>query len=149
MDEITLKQIDETNYLDAFRLKLAPGQERFVSQPIRSLAQAYVYRNQCTPFGVYCGDKLAGYLMVLYDDEEKTYNLWHMMIDEARQHRGYGRKALERAVAYAGTKPFGPSDTLLLTCDPENGSAWALYRSLGFSETGRSDGDERELMLPI
>ena len=35
-----------------FRLKLANGQERFVSHPIRSLAQAYVYRNQCQPFAV-------------------------------------------------------------------------------------------------
>ena len=35
-----------------FHLKLANGQERFVSHPIRSLAQAYVYRNQCQPFAV-------------------------------------------------------------------------------------------------
>ena len=34
------------------KLKLANGQERFVSHPIRSLAQAYVYRNQCQPFAV-------------------------------------------------------------------------------------------------
>ena len=49
MKEITLRRIDESNYLDAFRLELTKGQERFVSHPIRSLAQAYVYYNQCTP----------------------------------------------------------------------------------------------------
>ena len=41
---ITLKAITEENFIDAFNLKLAPGQERFVSHPVRSLAQAYVYR---------------------------------------------------------------------------------------------------------
>ena len=47
---IELKAITEENFLDAFNLKLAPGQERFVSHPIRSLAQAYVYRETAFPF---------------------------------------------------------------------------------------------------
>ena len=41
---IHLRKITEENFIDAFHLKLAPEQERFVSHPIRSLAQAYVYR---------------------------------------------------------------------------------------------------------
>ena len=41
---INLRKITEDNFLDAFRLKLAEGQEEYVSHPIRSLAQAYVYR---------------------------------------------------------------------------------------------------------
>jgi hypothetical protein len=43
---INLKPIDESNFIDAFNLQLAEGQEQFVSHPLRSLAQAYVYRNQ-------------------------------------------------------------------------------------------------------
>lgn len=50
---INLKKITEENFIDAFNLKLASEQERFVSHPIRSLAQAYVYREQCQPFGIY------------------------------------------------------------------------------------------------
>ena len=45
--KISLRIITEDNFIEAFNLKLANGQERFVSHPIRSLAQAYVYRNQC------------------------------------------------------------------------------------------------------
>ena len=48
---VELRAITEENFIDAFNLKLAPGQEEYVSHPIRSLAQAYVYRNQCQPFG--------------------------------------------------------------------------------------------------
>lgn len=51
--KISLRIITEENFIDAFNLKLANGQERFVSHPIRSLAQAYVYRNQCQTFGIY------------------------------------------------------------------------------------------------
>ena len=36
---VELRAITEDNFLDAFNLELAPGQERFVSHPIRSLKQ--------------------------------------------------------------------------------------------------------------
>lgn len=62
-----LRAITEDNFIEAFNLHLAPGQERFVSHPIRSLAQAYVYRNQCQPFGIYADGKMVGYVMVIYD----------------------------------------------------------------------------------
>lgn len=42
---INLKVINEDNFLDAFQLILAKRQEKYVSNPVRSLAQAYVYRN--------------------------------------------------------------------------------------------------------
>lgn len=48
---VELKAITAESFLDAFHLELAPEQERFVSHPIRSLAQAYVYRDQYQPFG--------------------------------------------------------------------------------------------------
>ena len=41
MNNLTLKKIDQTNFIDAFHLELQDGQEKFVSHPIRSLAQAY------------------------------------------------------------------------------------------------------------
>lgn len=50
---VELQPITQENFIEAFNLKLAPGQEEWVSHPIRSLAQAYVYREQCQPFGIY------------------------------------------------------------------------------------------------
>ena len=92
---IYLRKMTEENFIDAFNLKLAPEQERFVSHPIRSLAQAYVYRDQCQPFGIYEDDMMVGYVMVIYDDDIPEYDIWHMMIDEANQRRGYGQSALD------------------------------------------------------
>lgn len=149
MNNVTLKQIDQNNFITCFNLELGEGQDKFVSHPIRSLAQAYVYRDQCTPFGVYDGNTMVGYVMVIYDDEERTYNIWHLMIDRRYQGRGYGRAATEQALAYIAEKPFGPSETTLITCAPENRVAYELYRRMGFAETGRSDEDEVELSRPI
>ena len=83
------------NFIDAFNLKLASGQESFVSHPIRSLAQAYVYRNQCQPLGIYAEGRMIGYVMVIYDYDIPEYDIWHMMIDESMQGQGYGNEALD------------------------------------------------------
>ena len=143
---VTLKCITEDNFLDAFYLKLRKDQEEFVSHPIRSLAQAYVYRNQCQPFGIYQDEEMVGYVMVIYDYDVPEYDIWHMMIDEARQGRGYGKEALKRVLEYIGTKPFGESNRVVLTCNQQNIPGLRLYRSLGFQETGNVDEDEIEMV---
>ena len=149
MNKITLKKIDETNFLDCFNLKLAAGQERYVSNPIRSLAQAYVYYNQCVPFGIYAEEQMVGYVMVIYDYDEEVYNIWHMMVDTAFQGNGYGKCALQEVLRYIASKPFGNSNTVLITCNPQNEVAYSLYRQIGFTETGKSDEDEVELGLTL
>ncbi len=143
---VILKCITEDNFLDAFHLKLRKDQEEFVSHPIRSLAQAYVYRNQCQPFGIYQDEEMVGYVMVIYDYDVPEYDIWHMMIDEARQGRGYGKEALKRVLEYIGTKPFGESNRVVLTCNQQNIPGLRLYRSLGFQETGNVDEDEIEMV---
>ena len=144
-----LKPITEDNFIDAFNLRLAPGQEAFVSHPVRSLAQAYVYRNQCQPFGIYAEGKMVGYVMVIYDYDIPEYDIWHMMIDESMQGRGYGSDALDRVLEYIRTKPFGSSDRVALTCNKNIPIAKRLYESKGFSATGAEDEDEIELAMTI
>ena len=144
---IELKAITEENFIDAFNLRLAPGQEDFVSHPIRSLAQAYVYRNQCQPFGIYANGKMVGYVMVIYDYDVPEYDIWHMMMDEAEQGKGYGSAALDRVIEYIRTKPFGDSGRVALTCNKNNTIARKLYESKGFSTTGIEDEDEIELVM--
>ena len=144
-----LKAITEENFIDAFNLKLAPGQEKFVSHPIRSLAQAYVYREQCQPFGIYADEKMVGYVMVIYDYDVPEYDIWHMMIDESMQGRGYGGEALDLVIEYIRTKPFGDSGRIALTCNKNNTIAAKLYESRGFSASGVEDEDEAEFVLTI
>ena len=111
---INLKVINEDNFLVAFQLRLADGQEKYVSNPIRSLAQAYVYRKQCQPFGIYDGDA-------------------------SKQERGYGSEALRLVLEYIKTKPFGDSNRVTLTCNKDNQVALKVYHKAGFVETGEEE----------
>ena len=144
-----LRPITEDNFIDAFNLTLAPGQERYVSHPVRSLAQAYVYRDQCQPFGIYAAGKMVGYVMVIYDYDVPEYDIWHMVIDASQQGRGYGAEALDQVLRYIRTKPFGDSDRVALTCNRDNPVAQRLYKSRGFSATGNGDEDEIEMAVTL
>ena len=146
---IELRPITEENFLDAFRLKLAPGQEQFVSHPIRSLAHAYVYWDQCQPFGIYAEGKMVGYVMVIYDYDVPEYDIWHMMIDESMQGRGHGSAALDRVIDYIKTKPIGDASRVALTCNKNNPAAKRLYESKGFYATGVEDEDEIEMVMTV
>ena len=149
MMRVCLKPIDESNFLDVFHLKLGEGQDRYVSHPIRSLAQAYVYRAQCQPFGIFDDEKVVGYVMVIYDYDIPEYDIWHMMIDVSRQGNGYGKAALTLVLNYIRQKPFGNSNRVALTCNKNNTNALALYTHMGFELTGTEDEDEVELALKM
>ena len=146
---VELRPIAEDNFTDAFALKLAKGQDVFVSHPIRSLAQAYVYRDQCQPFGIYADGRMVGYVMVIYDYDIPEYDIWHMMIDESMQGKGYGSEALDRVLEYIRTKPFGSSDRVALTCNKSNPTAIQLYEKKGFSATGAVYDDEIEMAMTL
>lgn len=146
---VSLRPITADNFMEAFRLKLRSDQEKFVSHPIRSLAQAYVYRDQCQPFGIYDGDRMVGYVMVIYDYDIPEYDIWHMMIDDSQQGKGFGRAAMQLALDYIAKKPFGDSNRVALTCSKENPIALRLYQSLGFRLTGNEDDDEVELARTV
>ena len=146
---VEIRAITEDNFIDAFNLELAPGQERFVSHPIRSLAQAYVYREQCQPFGIYADGRMVGYVMVIYDYDVPEYDIWHMMIDRSMQGRGLGGEASDRVIDYIQTKPFGDSDRVALTCNKDNLAARRLYERKGFRATGVEDEDEVELAMTL
>ncbi|WP_278682807.1 GNAT family N-acetyltransferase [Paraclostridium bifermentans] len=147
--ELKLKIIDEINFVECFNLKLGKDQDKFVSHPIRSLAQAYVYYNQCTPFGIYKENIMVGYVMVIYDYDEEMYNIWNMMIDEKYQNNGYGTKALELCLEYIRSKPFGESNDVVLTCSIENDHGIHICNKLGFKEIGNCEDDEIMMKLVI
>ena len=147
--ELKLRKIDESNFIECFNLSLGEGQDRFVSHPIRSLAQAYVYYNQCTPFGLYSNDTIVGYVMVIYDYDNETYNIWHMMIDEKYQGKGYGSIAIKLCIDYIKSKPFGSSNDVILTCNIDNSIAIHIYEKIGFKDTGERDDNELVMKLVV
>ena len=144
---IELRAITEDNFIDAFNLRLAPGQEHFVSHPVRSLAQAYVYAENAFPFAVYDDETVVGFIMMGYYEVKHYYTLWKLMIDYRYQGKGYGREALKLGTAFLKER-FNVSE-IYTGVLPENKVAKNLYRSFGFENTGLTEFGMEEMRMVL
>jgi diamine N-acetyltransferase len=151
-DLVTLREITEDTVVAI--VKLVGGREpeglrraeRRVAGP-GALLEAAWYR------AIYAGDEPVGFVM-LYDESLRTpppeppgVGVWRFMVDERHQGRGIGRQALARVIDHVRAK--GVFTTLELSYVPGPGCPEPFYRSMGFRPTGRMDGDEVVLELPL
>lgn len=142
-----LRAIAEQNYQKILDLSTGAGQEEFVARNVRSLAQAWVFRDRARPYALYEGEGPVGFIMFDWRPEEKTAEIWRLMIDYRHQGKGYGRRAMELALEKIRRAEL--FDRVQLYYVPGNEKARALYHSLGFGETGSTlDGEiQMELIL--
>ena len=142
---MTLRKIDRSNWRDAIELKVAPGQESFVSSPVKSLAAAFVRQHgdhfEYVPMGIYDGERMVGYVAMLCDAQTAD-NYWidDIMIDARWQGRGYGRAAVCETVRLM-LRAYPRCETVKLGCHRMNTRASALYLSIGFRLTGEFDAN--------
>jgi diamine N-acetyltransferase len=132
---VELRPVTRDNLLAVTRLKVDAGQEHFVAPNVYSVAQSKVYPDW-EPMGVYDGDDLVGFIMWGLDPDEAEPQWWiiRLMVDAQYQKKGYGRAAMQDALACLREK--GARD-VLVSFEPNNDVARSLYRSLGFADTGQ------------
>lgn len=135
-----LRAITEQNYQKILDLSTGAGQEEFVARNVRSLAQAWVFRDRARPYALYEGEEPVGFIMFDWRPEKKWVEIWRLMIDHRFQGKGYGRAAVRKALEFL--RESGLFDKVQINYVEENQGAKHLYRSLGFQETGAMEGNE-------
>jgi len=134
------------------KLKVGSTQEGFVAPNAVSLAQA-LFSKEAWYRAIYADDVPAGFVMV-YDETlreeppaEPRAGLWRFMVDERYQGRGIGRAALDQVIAHIRAKGcFSAFETSYV---PGPGCPEPFYLKAGFHHTGRMDGTEVVLELPL
>lgn len=139
-----LREIDEDNWLECVGLKVGEDQTGFVAPNAFSLAQSR-YEPNCVPLAIYADELMVGFIMYSYDEEDRNYWIYRLMVDQKHQGRGYGREAVQQVVALLGSKK--DCRKVVVSFDPANRAARQLYLSLGFEETGRVIWDEEVMEL--
>lgn len=152
--QVTLQKIDENNWRDAYRLKVAPEQTHFVAPNAYSLTEAAYSKpdGHLYPLAIYDGETMVGFAM--YEDnkspetkERDIYFICRVMVGSEYQGKGYGRAAmvalLDKIKAEPDCKQIG------ISYEPHNEVARKLYLSLGFVETGEIvDGETVAIYTP-
>ena len=144
---IRLTPVNEQNFRSVIKLTLSEEQTHFVASNVMSLAQAWLYYDEARPYAVLNDDTVVGFLMLDWDEAERTVGIWRFMIGAEYQKRGYGRAALEAAIALIRAE--NKFDLIHLDYVADNTVARALYYSLGFRENGDVEDGEIIMTLPL
>jgi diamine N-acetyltransferase len=149
---VSLREITFDTVIAVTRLSVSEAQKGFVATNAVSLAQA-LFAEEAWYRAIYAGDELAGFVML--EDEslraeppaQPEIGVWRFMIDARFQGRGIGRAALRQVIEHAQQK--GGFTRLQLSYVPGPGCPEPFYLGLGFRHTGRTDGSEVVLELPL
>ena len=137
------------------RLKVQPGQERFVASNAKTIAQA-AYEPFSWLRGLWLGDTPVGLIAMIDivpehpetqpDDPPNAIFLWRLMISAEHQRNGLGREALQ--IAFAEARARG-RETFCTSVVPEDDGPMPFYIKCGLQPTDRYDDGERVLQGPV
>lgn len=138
---IEFKPITEENFFAIVNMK-RPEEERFVASNERSLAQAWLWRENgdVFPFAIYAEGRPVGFMMLDEDAEERVLMLWRIMFPEEYANKGYGGQAIQKVIDLA--RESGKYDKMVIDYVPGNERAAHLYEKLGFRPTGEISNGE-------
>lgn len=149
---VTLRPITADTVVAVCRLEVSEAQKGFVAPNAISLAQA-LFSPAAWYRAIYLAEEPVGFLML--DDQSlltpkpphPEIGLWRFMVDRRFQGRGIARAALLQVIEQVRERRI--FDKLSLSYVPGPGCPEPFYLSLGFRHTGRMDGTEVVLELPL
>lgn len=148
------REVTRETVHDLIKLVVREDQQGLVTPNVVTLAEA-PFETGARVWGLWVGERAVGLMAMVHpdlyrwhqpgDDTEAAY-LWRLMIDRAEQGKGYGRAALEMAVAV--TREW---DLPRLVAGVANvpHSRMAFYEAFGFRQTGRILEDDVEVSLVV
>jgi diamine N-acetyltransferase len=141
---VSLRDVTRENFRAVCALKVRPKQEENVASNAFSIAEAH-FSPAAWFRAIYADETPVGFVMLRADQIKGEYVLWRFMIDARYQGSGYGRRALVQIIEHV--RHLTGAAELCLHYVPGPHAPDAFYRRLGFSETGRLEGVQREMRL--
>lgn len=136
---VYLRPVDAENWRAVAKLQVTSEQTAFVAEPCYYLALC-CYGGTWHPLAITLGEQVVGFCMWGIDSDDGSCWLGGILIDQRHQGRGYGRQAVQAAVAML-SEARDQCD-FALSYQPTNTTAKKLYQSLGFVETGEWEDGE-------
>ena len=145
---VSLRPISESNREAVEALRVAPGQEQFVSTVADSLLEAAEEPDgRALYWAVYADETPVGFVMISDEVGGAGYiaqYLWKLFIDERYQRRGFGTATLDLIAEYFRARPG--VDVMWTSAGQGDGSPITFYERYGFEQTGEIVFDDEALL---
>lgn len=138
---VSLYPVNRDTWRAVAQLKVAAAQYQFVAEPAYYLAMC-CYEDLWQPLAISVDEQVIGFMMWAIDPADGSCWLGGILVDQRYQGQGYGRLAIQAAIAMLAAQHG--HQNFALSYQPANQVARHLYQSLGFSETDEWEGDEWE-----
>ena len=139
---ITLEPVTADNWRACAALTVHPAQRDYVNAVTHYLCLCH-YGDVWHPLAAVRDGEVVGFCMWGIDDDGSAW-IGGLLVDQSQQRTGVARAAVNALVDRFGGEPGCPG--MALSYAPDNQAARALYRSLGFVETGEADDDGVEVV---
>jgi diamine N-acetyltransferase len=136
---VMLQAVRRENWRSVAQLKVAPEQASYVAEPAYYLALC-CYDGLWHPLAIVVDEQVIGFMMWAVDPKDSSCWLGGLLIDQRYQGQGYGRQAVQAALAML-KQQYGYQN-FALSYQPSNLLARHLYQSLGFVESDEWEDDE-------
>jgi diamine N-acetyltransferase len=140
---IELQPVTAANWRACAALSVRADQVRFVA-PVTYYLCLCAYGDTWQPMAVVRDGTVVGFCMYGIDDDDGYAWIGGLVIDQSQQRTGVARAAVSALIDRFVGEPERPG--IALSYAPDNIAARALYRSLGFIETGETEDDGAELV---
>lgn len=144
---VSLREITKETLRPFLNLKVSKPQENMVANNAVSIAQAH-FEPKAWFRGIFADETPVGFIMLFDDADKSEYFLWRLMVGEAFQGMGYGRKAIDHLVEYVKTRPKA-KELLVSHVKEVPGNPGPFYEKLGFVYTGEEDHGELIMRLTL
>ena len=149
---VSLREVTAETVLAITRLAVDKSQEDFVAPNAISFSQA-LFSPEAWYRAIYLDDSPVGFVMLedqtrsVPPPDDPQITLWRYMIDASHQRKGIGRVALGLVIDEVRRRER--FTRLATSYVPGPGCPEPFYLDLGFRHTGRLDGREVVLELPL
>ncbi|KST68250.1 GNAT family N-acetyltransferase [Mastigocoleus testarum] len=143
---IILREINRDNWKECIKLKPDETQVNFVASNVYSLLESK-FEPSFFPLAIYSNETMVGFVMYGLDDDDGSWWVIRLMVDQNHQKNGYGKAAMLEAIEILRNKPG--CARVFTSYVPENLVAEKLYLSLGFEKTGKIEDGEIVVCLPL
>lgn len=131
MPKTTLKKVKTMRDWLGFRhVRVKPEQRKFTSSLIISYMQSS--HPAVTTFGVYLGDQVIGYVMLIHADNPAQWIIERLTIDKDHQRQGYGYDVADQLIDKV--YDFENSEMVVARYDTDNDAARDLFAKLKFEQ---------------
>ncbi|MCA1028798.1 GNAT family N-acetyltransferase [Cytobacillus kochii] len=147
MSDIHLTAITKENWYEVASLHVTTEQSKFVESNAISIIQQQ-YEPSLQTYAITVNQQIIGFVMYNRQLEELNgYWIYRIMICDSHQQKGYAKQALK--LIMTEMKQLARKPLIIAGIHRENHASIALFKAVGFIDSGHHFGKETAYILPI